>query len=199
MRRQLRLTFQTGECVVAELLDDEAPATAAHVWDRLPIEAPLVHGQFSGAEVFVLVDDPARLPAENLVQLPLPGELLYFYEGTESATAGRGPVEAFDFGDVLPGEVIAFEVDAICPDETALFIPTHRALACADGVVRWPGSDELRFVPDELMDDPERTKAGLRDAYRRLLDLDFELVLLAHGNPVVTSGKEALRSFANAA
>ena len=113
--------------------------------------------------------------------------------------AGRGPVEAFDFGDVLPGEVIAFEVDAICPDETALFIPTHRALACADGVVRWPGSDELRFVPDELMDDPERTKAGLRDAYRRLLDLDFELVLLAHGNPVVTSGKEALRGFANAA
>ena len=113
--------------------------------------------------------------------------------------AGRGPVEAFDFGDVLPGEVIAFEVDAICPDETALFIPTHRALACADGVVRWPGSDELRFVPDELMDDPERTKTGLRDAYRRLLDLDFELVLLAHGNPLVTSGKEALRGFANAA
>src|SRR3990172_3012403 len=97
MRRHLRLTFQTGECVVAELLDDEAPATAAHVWDRLPIEAPLVHGQFSGAEVFVLVDDPARLPAENLVQLPLPGELLYFYEGTESATAGRGPVEEIAF------------------------------------------------------------------------------------------------------
>jgi len=109
---------------------------------------------------------------------------------------GRGPVEAFDFGDELPGGVIAFEVDAICPDETALYIPAHRALACADGVVRWPGRDEVGFVPDELMDDPEETKAGLRDAYRRLLDLDFDLLLLAHGDPVVTSGKEALRAFA---
>jgi hypothetical protein len=112
--------------------------------------------------------------------------------------AGRGPVEAFDFGDELPGGVTAFEVDAICPDETALFVPAYRALACADGVVRWPGQDELRFVPDAFMDEPAKTKEGLRDAYRRLLDLDFELLLLAHGDPVVSGGKEALRAFANA-
>jgi glyoxylase-like metal-dependent hydrolase (beta-lactamase superfamily II) len=97
----------------------------------------------------------------------------------------------------LTSGVIACEVDAICPDETALYIPAHRALACADGVVRRPGRDELSFVPDEFMDDPEETKAGLRDAYRRLLDLDFDLLLLAHGDPVVTSGKEALRAFAH--
>jgi len=109
---------------------------------------------------------------------------------------GRGPVEAFDFGDELPGGVTVHEVDAICPDETALYIAEHRALACADGVVRWPGSDELGFVPDQFMDDPEQTKRGLRDAYRRLLDLDFELLLLAHGEPVVAGGKDALRAFA---
>jgi len=110
---------------------------------------------------------------------------------------GRGPVEVFDFGDELPSGVVACEVDAICPDETALYIPAHRALACADGVVRWPGRNELSFVPDEFMDDPEETKAGLRDAYRRLLDLDFDLLLLAHGDPVITSGREALRAFAD--
>jgi hypothetical protein len=109
--------------------------------------------------------------------------------------AGRGPVEAFDFGDELPGGVIAYEVDAICPDETALHIPAHRALACADGVIRRSGRGELAFVPDELMDDPETTKAGLRAAYRRLLGLDFDLLLLAHGDPVVTSGKQMLRAF----
>ena len=112
---------------------------------------------------------------------------------------GRGPVEPFDFGDELPGGVIACEVNVICPDETALFIPAHRALACADGVVRAPGRDELSFVPDDLMDDPEETKAGLRAAYRRLLELDFDLLLLAHGDPVATSGKEALRAFATEA
>ena len=109
---------------------------------------------------------------------------------------GRGPVQAFDFGDELPGAVVAYEVDAICPDETALFIPAHRALACADGVVRWPGPQgDLAFVPEGLMDDPERTKAGLRDAYRKLLELDFELLLLAHGDPVIGDAKQALRTF----
>lgn len=107
---------------------------------------------------------------------------------------GRGPVEAFDFGDELPGGIVAYEVDAICPDETALHVGAHRALACADGVVRDGG--DLGFVPDEYMDEPERTKAGLREAYRRLLDLDFDLLLLAHGDPVVGGGKHALRAFA---
>jgi hypothetical protein len=110
--------------------------------------------------------------------------------------AGRGPVEAFDFGSELPGGIIALEVGAICPDESALHIPAHRALACADGVVRWPGQDELTFVPDQLIDDPEHTKANLRDAYSRLLDLDFDVLLLAHGDPVVGGAHAALRAFA---
>jgi hypothetical protein len=109
---------------------------------------------------------------------------------------GRGPVEPFDFGDELPGGVVAYEIDAICPDETALYAPAHRALACADGVVRWPGGAQLSYVPDQLMDEPEQTKAALRAAYRRLLDLDFELLLLAHGDPVVGDAKQALRAFA---
>jgi hypothetical protein len=108
---------------------------------------------------------------------------------------GRGPVEAFDFGDELPGGVVVHEVDAICPDETALHITGHGALACADGVVRFRAGDELAFVPDSLMDEPEDTKRGLREAYERLLDLDFDLLLLAHGQPVVGGGRDALRKF----
>jgi hypothetical protein len=108
---------------------------------------------------------------------------------------GRGPVEPFEFEDELPGGVVAYEVDAICPDECALYAPAHRALASADGVVRWPDDGPLRFVPDELMDDPERTKAGLRDAYQRLLDLDFDRLLLAHGNPIVHGAKDELAAF----
>jgi hypothetical protein len=108
---------------------------------------------------------------------------------------GRGPVEPFDFGDELPGGVVAYEIDAICPDETALHIPNHRALACADGVVQSGAADGLGFVPDGLMDDPETTKRGLRDAYARLLGLDFDILLLAHGDPVVGGAREALRAF----
>lgn len=106
---------------------------------------------------------------------------------------GRGEFRTFEWGDELPGRIVACEVDALSPDETALHLPAHRALAIGDGVVRWPGVDGLTFVPDFLMDDPERTKDGLRAAYRRLLDeLEFDHLLLAHGAPVVGSAREEL-------
>jgi hypothetical protein len=111
---------------------------------------------------------------------------------------GRGPVEAFDFGETLPGGIVVHEVDSICPDETALHLPEQRALACADGLIEGRGGG-LSFVPDSLMDDPEQTKRGLLDAYTRLLDLDFDLLLLAHGQPTVGGGKDALRSFIDSA
>ena len=108
---------------------------------------------------------------------------------------GRGLVEAFEPGDELPGGIVAYEVGAICPDECAFYIPAHRALAVADGVIRWPGVDGLSFVPDGFMDDPEGTKAGLREAYRGLCELDFDLLLLAHGVPVVGGANAELRAF----
>jgi hypothetical protein len=108
---------------------------------------------------------------------------------------GRGPVEAFDFGDELPGGIIVHEVASISPDETALHIPRYQALACADGVIRGRDGGALQFVPDGLMDDPPRTKRGLREAYSRLLDLEFDRLLLAHGDPVLHGAREALRGF----
>jgi hypothetical protein len=105
-------------------------------------------------------------------------------------------VEPFDSGDELPGGIVVHEVGAICPDESALHIPKRRALALADGAVRMEPEGPLAFVPDQLMDDPERTKEGLRASYRRLAELDFEHLLLAHGAPFVGDGREALRAFA---
>jgi hypothetical protein len=110
---------------------------------------------------------------------------------------GRGaPVQPFDFGDELPGAVVAHAVGAICPDETAFHVPARQALAVADGVVRWEAGGPLAFVPDRFMDEPERTKDGLRESYRRLAELDFRHLLLAHGEPLVGSGREALAAFA---
>jgi glyoxylase-like metal-dependent hydrolase (beta-lactamase superfamily II) len=110
---------------------------------------------------------------------------------------GRGTAEPFDFGDELPGGAMVYEVGAISPDETALHIPAHRALACADGVIRY--GEELGFVPEQYMDDPQATKRKLRDAYSRLLDLDFDILLVAHGNPWIGDARDALRRFSSAA
>jgi hypothetical protein len=116
-------------------------------------------------------------------------------QGMHEFTPG-GPVEPFDVGDELPGGIVVHQVGAICPDETALHIPAHRALALADGAVRLEPGGPLAFVPDSLMDDPERTKQGLREAYGRLAALDVDHLLLAHGEPFVGNGQEALRAFA---
>jgi hypothetical protein len=108
------------------------------------------------------------------------------------------PVTPYDFGEsLLDGAVTVHEVGAICPDESALHIPSVSALAVADGVVNYGG---LGFVSDSLMDDPEDTKAGLKAAYARLADeLEFENLLPAHGDPVVGGAAEALRTWATAA
>jgi hypothetical protein len=106
-------------------------------------------------------------------------------------------VEPFDFGDEVEGGLVAHEVDAICPDETALEIPTLRAVTVADGLVRFDAPDApLGFVPDFLLgDDPEEVKRGLRASFERLLDLEFEHLLLAHGLPLVGDGKQRLGDF----
>jgi hypothetical protein len=116
--------------------------------------------------------------------------------GLHEFSDGR-EVEGFEIGDVLPGGLVACEVGAICPDETALHLSEHGALAIADGIVRGgPRAQErgLGFVPDSLMDDPPATKAGLLAAYARLLrEHQFTHLLLAHGGPVIRRGREELQ------
>jgi hypothetical protein len=115
--------------------------------------------------------------------------------GLHEFSDGR-EVTGFDVGDVLPGDVLACELDAICPDDTALHLRAQQAVVIADGVVRggaYGAGGPLGFVPDALMDDPPATKRGLLDACARLLaERDFEHLLLAHGGPVIGDGRELL-------
>jgi hypothetical protein len=79
---------------------------------------------------------------------------------------GGPPVEPFRFGDEVAPGVTALEMG------------------------------ELAFVPDGLMgDDPEAVKRGLRESLRRLLDLDFDALLFAHGEPMPSGGHAALEAF----
>ena len=105
------------------------------------------------------------------------------------------PVQPYDFGQPIAGRALtAHKVGALSPDETALHIPAVNALAIADGAIRY--GEELHFVPDQYMDDPEETKAGLKRGFARLADeLDFDVLLLAHGDPIPSGGREALRRF----
>jgi hypothetical protein len=119
------------------------------------------------------------------------------YQFEEGLTLeGRLKVRGFRPGDLLPGGIESHEVGVLCPDETALRIPIgDGVLAVADGVVR-DGDGPLVFVPDPLLgEEPEEVKRGLKAAYRRLLALEFDHLLLAHGNPWIGGAKAALREF----
>ena len=65
--------------VLADLLEERAPSTCALLWERLPVEGRLVHGMYSGPELFMIVDDGPDAPPENQVHLPLPGDVGYFH------------------------------------------------------------------------------------------------------------------------
>jgi hypothetical protein len=110
----------------------------------------------------------------------------------------HGPsVEGFAFGEELAPGITAHQLGAICPDDAALHIRTagSGALAFADGLTR-PRGGRLRFVPGSLMgDDASTVRAGLRESLRRLLDLEFDHLLFAHGDPLIGGGKGALREF----
>src|SRR3954454_2220996 len=105
-------------------------------------------------------------------------------------------VEAYADGDAPAPGLVAHRVGALSDDEYAVEVPRARALAIADGVIR-VGDGPLRFVPDSLMgDDPEADKRGVADAYEALLDrIEVDHLLLAHGDPVIGDGGDALRAF----
>ncbi len=99
------------------------------------------------------------------------------------------------FGDTLAGGVQARMINTISPDETAFVAEDLRAIVIADGVVDF--GQGLQFVPDNLLgDNPAAVKQGLISAFARLIEeVDFDHLLLAHGDPRVGTGRTDLRDF----
>src|SRR5712692_1175026 len=152
--RYIRLTFvSTGESVLAEMLDEEAPQVCQQVWDLLPVEHNVIHGMYSGAEVFALLDDPKPAARENLAQLPLPGELLYFYDAGANVTSGNKAVAEIC---IVYGRGVVLRGPEGAPTYASLFarIPgdwkhdwVEFAKACRRA--RWEGPQRLRIERHE--------------------------------------------------
>ena len=116
----------------------------------------------------------------------VPESGLHEFEGKDLVVRG------YAIGEELVPGIVCHELDAICPDDMALELRSSGALALADGLIN---EDGVGFVPDHLMDDPPGTKRGLVAALEELLDVDFDTLLFAHGDPIVGNGKQVLRDF----
>ena len=72
--------------------------------------------------------------------------------------------------------------------EVVLHWPERRILLVGDAVVGDPPG-RCKLLPDKVVDDPPR----LRDSARGLLALDFDILLVGDGVPILQSAKQRLR------
>jgi hypothetical protein len=99
-----------------------------------------------------------------------------------------------DADTALPAGVTAHAIGRPRRFETPLLLPSHRALVFGDAVAEYGG--KLRVWSAERVDDKvERFyRERFNPTLKPLLELDFERVLVTHGEPVLNDGKKALRS-----
>lgn len=84
--RKIRIEFPDERVsVTARMMEDQAPKTCQGIWDRLPLEGKIIHAQWSGPEVAMILDSSVRLEPENQVHRGImPGDVAYaFLEGGE--------------------------------------------------------------------------------------------------------------------
>ncbi len=74
------------------------------------------------------------------------------------------------------------------PGEVALFWPERRVLLVGDAIVGHPPG-RCGLLREGVMDDPPR----LRESIRRLLDLDFDVLLVGDGESILGRAKEKVR------
>ena len=77
--------------------------------------------------------------------------------------------------------------------EVVLHWPERKILLVGDAVVGDPPG-KCKLLPDKVVDDPSR----LRETARALLALDFEILLVGDGQPILQGAKERLRELVGA-
>jgi glyoxylase-like metal-dependent hydrolase (beta-lactamase superfamily II) len=90
----------------------------------------------------------------------------------------------------IAGDIAVVPVPGKSPGEIAFHLSRSGALIVGDLVIGVPPG-ELSTYPDEVIDDRDE----LRRSAARLLDYDFDALLLCDGRPLPTGGKEKLREF----
>ncbi|MFY9268111.1 MAG: hypothetical protein WAO55_00010 [Candidatus Manganitrophaceae bacterium] len=95
-------------------------------------------------------------------------------------------------GDLLPAglKVIAIS-DGKSPGESALYLPREGGvMILGDALIGQPDGT-LSLLPSDKYADFRKAKEGIR----RLLDYDFEVVLVGDGKPILSGGKKAVEAF----
>ena len=166
----------------------------------LPDDPEPVHElieQLLGPRLSILVTNPYHVRSSE--------ELRERYQGDTETTIWGHPAaakrlrrptgfRAIERDKPLPGGVTAYSIGKPRRQETPLLLPSHQALVFGDAVAETGG--RLRVWSGERVDD--RVERFYRERFnptlKPLLELDFERVLVTHGQPVLRDGRRALSS-----
>jgi glyoxylase-like metal-dependent hydrolase (beta-lactamase superfamily II) len=157
----------TSTCVESggevAVLDALAPPDDSEVWQRLDAKAPTM----------AVVLKPDHVRDVDLIVRRYGSRAFgpWLFERQNIPETELEPIEP---GSELPGGLVAL-YDGRGRNETPLWLPEQRTLVFADGLTGAEG--ELR-----IWDTPHIDRA--RPALRELLELPFERVIVAHGEPV---------------
>jgi hypothetical protein len=170
---------------------DAAPDSPAD-W---PEEVGCVAYQAPGALVLIdpLVPDPLWPALDRLAEGRRVAVLttIGFHRRSRDAVAERYDASTSRAKKTLPSGVETIPIRRA--GETMVWIPEHAALVPGDRILgdsdaglRLCPDSWLRYLPSGM------TGAELREALRPLLGLPIELVLVSHGEPVLSGGRDAL-------
>jgi hypothetical protein len=153
--------------------------------DALVLVDPLVPADRS--DLAQALDELVRSHSHPVVILTT----LQFHRRSRDELAARYSASTSRAKKALPEGVETIQIRGA--GETMVWVPEHGALIPGDrllggdsGGLRLCPQSWLRYLPSKM------TQAQLRKALRPLLELPVEMVLVSHGEPVVSGGREAL-------
>jgi glyoxylase-like metal-dependent hydrolase (beta-lactamase superfamily II) len=92
-------------------------------------------------------------------------------------------------GELVPGErvgpLMVVAVPGKSPGEVAFYWPERRLLIVGDAIIGNPPG-ACSFLREKVMDDPPRLRASVR----ALLALDFDVLLVGDGTPILAGAKQ---------
>lgn len=158
------------------------------ILDPVPLAAPgrdrLLGALGPGPGVIVLTNENhARDAADWAARLGCPA---YGPAALAAELPGLRPLPAS--GSPLDGWE-AWPLDGGAPGEVAFALPERSLVVFGDAVVNLPGRG-LELLPDKYCTDPARLRATLR----RRLSREFDVALVAHGDPLLTAASARLRA-----
>jgi glyoxylase-like metal-dependent hydrolase (beta-lactamase superfamily II) len=117
------------------------------------------------------------------------GARMAIHAGDAAYARGQGAEidDLLEVGERI-GPLTVVGVAGKSPGEVAFHWPARRILIVGDAVIGNPAG-QCGLLRDKVMDDP----AQLRASVRRLLELDFDTLLVGDGTPILTGAKQRLR------